>query len=136
VPIEDVAGTVKDLIDAGKVLHFGLSEAAAGTIRRAHAVQPVTAVQSEYSMWWRDREQDTIPCWPNWDRPGALQPAGQGLPDRHDRRHDHVRRQRLPRKTPALPGRGLAANLALVDVLNAIAAKAGATQPSWRWPGC
>jgi len=61
VPIEDVAGTVKDLIDAGKVLHFGLSEAAAGTIRRAHAVQPVTAVQSEYSMWWRDREGDTIP---------------------------------------------------------------------------
>ena len=59
VPIEDVAGTVRDLIDAGKVLHFGLSEAAANTIRRAHAVQPVAAVLSEYSMWWRDREQET-----------------------------------------------------------------------------
>ena len=55
VPIEDVAGAVKDLIQAGKVKHFGLSEAGAQTIRRAHAVQPVTAVQSEYSLWWRDR---------------------------------------------------------------------------------
>src|SRR5215207_6516417 len=53
VPIEDVAGTVKELIEAGKVKHFGLSEAAAETIRRAHAVQPVAAVQSEYSLWWR-----------------------------------------------------------------------------------
>mgnify|MGYP001258198790 CR=1 FL=1 len=61
VPIEDVAGAVKDLIAAGKVLHFGLSEAAAGTIALAHRVQPVTVVQSEYSMWWRDRENDTIP---------------------------------------------------------------------------
>ena len=61
VPIEDVAGTVAELIEAGKVLNFGMSEAAAGTIRRAHAVQPVSAVQSEYSMWWRDREQDVIP---------------------------------------------------------------------------
>src|ERR1700740_2289107 len=61
VPIEDVAGAVKELIQAGKVKHFGLSEAAAKTIRRAHAVQPVTAVQSEYSLWWRDRENDLLP---------------------------------------------------------------------------
>ena len=61
VPIEDVAGTVRDLITAGKVRHFGLSEAGAGTIRRAHAVQPVTAVQSEYSMWWREPEDEIIP---------------------------------------------------------------------------
>jgi aryl-alcohol dehydrogenase-like predicted oxidoreductase len=53
VPVEDVAGAVKELIGAGKVKHFGMSEAAAGTIRRAHAVHPVTAVQSEYSLWWR-----------------------------------------------------------------------------------
>jgi aryl-alcohol dehydrogenase-like predicted oxidoreductase len=62
VPIEDVAGAVKDLISAGKVKHFGLSEAAAGTIRRAHAVQPVTAVQHEYSLWWRRPESDIIPA--------------------------------------------------------------------------
>jgi aryl-alcohol dehydrogenase-like predicted oxidoreductase len=61
VPIEDVAGAVRDLIQEGKVRHFGLSEAAAGTIRRAHAVQPVAAVQSEYSLWTRDPEADVLP---------------------------------------------------------------------------
>jgi aryl-alcohol dehydrogenase-like predicted oxidoreductase len=61
VPIEDVAGAVKDLIREGKVKHFGLSEAGAQTIRRAHAVQPVTALQSEYSLWWREPERDILP---------------------------------------------------------------------------
>ena len=61
VPIEDVAGTVKDLIKEGKVKHFGLSEAGANTIRRAHAVQPVTALQSEYSLWTRQHEKEIIP---------------------------------------------------------------------------
>jgi aryl-alcohol dehydrogenase-like predicted oxidoreductase len=61
VPIEEVAGAVKDLIAGGKVRHFGLSEAAAATIRRAHAVQPVAAVQSEYSLWWREPERDVLP---------------------------------------------------------------------------
>jgi aryl-alcohol dehydrogenase-like predicted oxidoreductase len=60
VPIEDVAGAVKDLIEAGKVKHFGMSEAAPGTIRRAHSVQPVTAVQSEYSLWWRRPEEEVL----------------------------------------------------------------------------
>ena len=62
VPIEDVAGAVKDLIREGKVTHFGLSEAGVQTIRRAHAVQPVTALQSEYSLWWREPEQDILPA--------------------------------------------------------------------------
>jgi aryl-alcohol dehydrogenase-like predicted oxidoreductase len=61
VPIEDVAGAVKDLIQAGKVKHFGMSEAGAQTIRRAHAVQPVTALQSEYSLWWRRPEEEVLP---------------------------------------------------------------------------
>lgn len=61
VPIEEVAGAVKDLIKEGKVMHFGMSEAAAQTIRRAHAVQPVTAVQSEYSLWTRDPEAEVLP---------------------------------------------------------------------------
>src|SRR5688500_5116216 len=61
VPIEDVAGTVKELINAGKVKHFGLSEAGVETIRRAHEVQPVTAVQSEYSLWWRKPEEEVLP---------------------------------------------------------------------------
>jgi aryl-alcohol dehydrogenase-like predicted oxidoreductase len=70
VPIEDVAGTVRDLIREGKVKHFGLSEASARTIRRAHAIQPVTALQSEYSLWWKRPEQEIIP---------ALQELGIGL---------------------------------------------------------
>jgi aryl-alcohol dehydrogenase-like predicted oxidoreductase len=61
VPIEEVAGTVKDLIQEGKVKHFGLSEAGVGTIRKAHAVQPVTALQSEYSLWWREPEKEVLP---------------------------------------------------------------------------
>ncbi len=70
VPIEDVAGAVKDLIQEGKVKHFGLSEAGAQTIRRAHAVQPVTALQSEYSLWWRNPEAEALP---------ALEELGIGL---------------------------------------------------------
>jgi aryl-alcohol dehydrogenase-like predicted oxidoreductase len=62
VPIEDVAGAVKDLIQQGKVKHFGLSEAGVQTIRRAHAIQPVTALQSEYSLWWREPEQEILPA--------------------------------------------------------------------------
>ncbi len=62
VPIEDVAGTVKELINEGKVKHFGLSEAGVRTIRRAHAVQPVTALQSEYSLWWREPEEEILPA--------------------------------------------------------------------------
>ena len=61
MPIEDVAGAVKDLIQEGKVKHFGLSEAGVQTIRRAHAVQPVTALQSEYSLWWREPEEEVLP---------------------------------------------------------------------------
>lgn len=66
VPIEDVAGTVRDLIAEGKVGHFGLSEASTATVRRAHAVQPVAAVQSEYSLWWREPERELLPTLRNW----------------------------------------------------------------------
>src|SRR5213080_2015619 len=80
VPIEDVAGAVKELIEEGKVKHFGLSEAGAQTIRRAHAVQPVTAIQSEYSLWWRDPEADVLPT---LEELGigfvALSPLGKGF---------------------------------------------------------
>ena len=90
MPIEEVAGTVKELIEAGKVKHFGLSEAGVRTIRRAHAVQPVTALQSEYSLWWREPEDgDPADARGARDRLRPLQPARQGLPDRQDRReHD------------------------------------------------
>ena len=113
VPIEDVAGTVKELIQEGKVKHFGLSEAGVQTIRRAHAVQPVTALQSEYSLWWREPE-DADPA----DARGArhrlrpVQPSRQGLPDREDRRDDRVRRATTSatpsRASTRTPGRRIA----------------------------
>jgi aryl-alcohol dehydrogenase-like predicted oxidoreductase len=128
VPIEDVAGTVKELIDAGKVLHFGLSEAAAGTIRRAHAVQMVAAVQSEYSMWWRDREQDTIPVLAELGI-GLVpySPLGKGFLTGTINASTTFADSDFRGQTPRFQGEALAANLALVDVLTTIAAKAGAT---------
>jgi aryl-alcohol dehydrogenase-like predicted oxidoreductase len=100
VPIEDVAGVVKDLIREGKVKHFGLSEAGVQTIRRAHAVQPVAAVQSEYSLWWRRPEADVLPTRTR-DRLRSLQPAGQGLPHGKDQREHDVRQFRLPQHHPS-----------------------------------
>ena len=107
MPIEDVAGAVKELIREGKVRHFGLSEAGVQTIRRAHAVQPVTAVQSEYSLWWRE---------PGGGRAAgargarhrlrAVQSAREGLPDREDRREHDVRQRRLPQHRAALHAGG------------------------------
>ena len=83
VPIEDVAGTVKELIREGKVKHFGLSEAGVETIRRAHAVQPVTAIQSEYSLWWREPEAEVLPtCEELGIGFVPFSPLGQGVPDR------------------------------------------------------
>jgi aryl-alcohol dehydrogenase-like predicted oxidoreductase len=128
VPIEDVAGAVKELIDVGKVLHFGLSEAAAATVGRAHAVQPVTAVQSEYSMWWRDREQDTIPVLAQLGI-GLVpySPLGKGFLTGTIDATTTFADSDFRGKTPRFQGDALAANLALVDVLNRIAAQAGAT---------
>lgn len=128
VPIEDVAGTVKELIEAGKVLHFGLSEAAAGTVRRAHAVQPVAAVQSEYSMWWRDREQDTIPVLAELGI-GLVpySPLGKGFLTGTIDATTTFADGDFRGRTPRFQGEALAANLALVDVLTTIAGKAGAT---------
>ena len=121
-PIEDVAGAVKDLIQQGKVRHFGMSEAAAKTIRRAHAVQPVTAVQSEYSLWFRDREQDVLPT---LEELGIgfvpYSPLGKGFltgkMDENTSIDSSDFRSTLPRFTPE----NRKANQALVDLLGKIA---------------
>ncbi len=128
VPIEDVAGTVKELVDAGKVLNFGLSEAAAGTVRRAHAVHPVAAVQSEYSMWWRDREQDTIPVLAELGI-GLVpySPLGKGFLTGTIDANTTFADSDFRGKTPRFQGEALNANLALVEVLNRIAEETGAT---------
>jgi len=99
VPIEDVAGAVKDLIREGKVKHFGLSEASAQTIRRAHAVQAVAALQSEYSLFWREPEETVMPTLEELGvRLRSVQPASQGLPDRQDRREHDIRQHRFPQQ--------------------------------------
>ena len=102
VPIEDVAGTVKELIEEGKVKHFGLSEAGVQTIRRAHAVQPVTALQSEYSLWWREPEEEILPTLRGArDRLRPVQPARQRIPDREDRRDTSSRAPTSVTPSPA-----------------------------------
>ncbi|MBI1190542.1 MAG: aldo/keto reductase [Tepidisphaera sp.] len=128
VPIEEVAGAVKELIQQGKVKHFGLSEAGAKTIRRAHAVQPVTALQSEYSIWWRRPEPEIIP---------TLQELGIGLVpysplgrgfltgamNAQTKLDDNDFRKNLPRFAPE----AMQANQAMVDLLAAIGTRKGAT---------
>lgn len=128
VPIEDVAGAVKELIQAGKVKHFGLSEAGAQTIRRAHSVQPVTAVQSEYSLWWRRPEEELLPT---LEELGigfvSFSPLGKGYLtgkiDENTRFDTSDFRNIVPRFTPE----NRKANLALVDLLGTIAERKQAT---------
>ena len=128
VPIEDVAGTVKDLIRAGKVKHFGLSEAGVNTIRRAHAVQPVTALQSEYSLWWREPEKELIPT---LEELGIgfvpVSPLGKGfLTGKIDEGTTFAStdfRNTVPRFSPE----ARKANKALVDLLAAIAGRKNVT---------
>src|SRR5712675_868940 len=105
VPIEDVAGTVKDLIAVGKVRHFGLSEAAADTIRRAHAVQPVAAIQSEYSLWTRDPEPEVLPLCEELGI-GFVPWSPLGMGYRQGCEYVELRCKRLPRGIPALHSRG------------------------------
>jgi aryl-alcohol dehydrogenase-like predicted oxidoreductase len=128
VPIEDVAGTVKDLIREGKVKHFGMSEPGVATVRRAHAVQPVTAVQSEYSLWWRKPEEELLPV---LEELGIgfvpFSPLGKGfLTGKIDEKTTFEKddfRNIVPRFTPE----ARKANQALVDLLGQVAQRKDAT---------
>jgi aryl-alcohol dehydrogenase-like predicted oxidoreductase len=128
VPIEDVAGTVKELMQEGKVRHFGLSEAGVKNIRRAHAVQPVTALQSEYSLWWREPEEEILPV---LEELGIgfvpFSPLGRGfLTGKIDSTTEFEGgdfRNAVPRLSPE----NRQANQALVDLVSAVAARKGAT---------
>src|SRR5437762_5870137 len=128
VPMEDVAGAVKDLIQQGKVKHFGLSEAGVQTIRRAHAVQPVTALQSEYSLWWREPEEEILPA---LEELGIgfvpFSPLGKGFLTgkiNEDTKFDKTDfRNIVPRFTPE----ARKANQALVDLLSKVAERKKAT---------
>ena len=129
VPIEDVAGTVKELIAAGKVKHFGMSEAATGTIRRAHAAQPVTAVQSEYSLWWRRPEEEVLAACEDLGIGFVpFSPLGKGFltgtvsaSTNFDPTNDI--RSTIPRFSPE----ALQHNQAVVDLLASIVQRKGAT---------
>ena len=128
VPIEDVAGAIKDLVAAGKVKHFGLSEAGVGTIRRAHAVHPVTAVQSEYSLFWRGPEAELLPA---LEELGIgfvpFSPLGAGFLtgkiDETTKFDPTDFRNHVPRFTPE----ARRANMALVDVVRTVADRKGVT---------
>jgi aryl-alcohol dehydrogenase-like predicted oxidoreductase len=128
VPIEDVAGTVKDLIQAGKVKHFGMSEAGVKTIRRAHAVQPLTTLQNEYSLWWRKPEAEVLPT---LEELGiglvAYSPLGKGFLtgkiDENAKFDSSDFRSMLPRFAPE----ALKTNQAVVDLLGRIAKQKRAT---------
>jgi len=128
VPIEDVAGAVKELIQQGKVKHFGLSEASAETIRRAHAVQPVTALQSEYSIWWRNVEEAILPtCEELGIGFVPYSPLGRGYLtgkiDENTTFDNSDIRSRNPRFTPE----AIRANRNVIDLLEKIAGHKGAT---------
>ena len=128
VPIEDVAGAVRDLIADGKVLHFGLSEAAAATIRRAHAVQPVAAVQSEYSLWWRRPEEEVIPL---LEELGIglvpFSPLGKGFLTGSIDASTTFTEGDIRGTIPRFAEEAREANQALVELVRTIGARVGAT---------
>lgn len=128
VPIEDVAGTVKQLIQEGKVRHFGLSEAGARTIRRAHAVQPVTAVQSEYSLWWREPEAEILPT---LEELGIgfvpFSPLGRGFLTGAIDERTTFDSSDIRSTVPRFTADARKANLALVSVVRRLADARGAT---------
>lgn len=128
VPIEDVAGAVRDLIQEGKVQHFGMSEAAAQTIRRAHAVQPVTALQSEYSLWWREPEKEILPT---LEELGIgfvpYSPLGRGFLTGKMSAGTTFDSQDFRSFLPRFQPDALRANQTLIDLLTVIASRKGAT---------
>lgn len=128
VPIEDVAGAVRDLIAEGKVRHFGLSEAGVQTIRRAHAVQPVAALQSEYSLWWREPEESVLPL---LEELGIgfvpFSPLGKGFLTGKIDENTQFDSSDFRNVVPRFSSEARKANLALVDPLGKIAAAHGAT---------
>jgi pyridoxine 4-dehydrogenase len=129
VPIEDVAGTVNDLIAAGKVQHFGMSEAGVTTIRRAHAVQPVTALQSEYSLWWREPEEEILPT---LEELGIgfvpFSPLGKGFLTGAINENTQFDGNDFRNIVPRFSAEARKANQRLVDVLGQIADGKGATR--------
>jgi aryl-alcohol dehydrogenase-like predicted oxidoreductase len=128
VPIEDVAGTVKELIDEGKVKHFGLSEAGVQTIRRAHAVQPVTALQSEYSLWWREPEEAILPTLEELEIGFVpFSPLGKGFLTGTIDENTEFDSSDFRNTVPRFDSEARKANIAFVELLTDIAERKNAT---------
>jgi aryl-alcohol dehydrogenase-like predicted oxidoreductase len=128
VPIEDVAGAVKDLINEGKVRHFGLSEAGTQTIRRAHAVQAVAAVQSEYSLWWRGPESEVLPTLQELGIGFVcFSPLGAGFLTGKINENTRFDKSDFRNIVPRFSPEALKANMALVDIVRDVAGRKGAT---------
>ncbi len=128
VPIEDVAGAVKELIEAGKVKHFGLSEAPAETIRRAHAIQPITAVQSEYSLWWRTPEEEVLPtCEELGIGFVPYSPLGRGYLTGKIDETTTFDSSDIRSRNPRFTSEAIKANQAVIDLLARIGAQKQAT---------
>ena len=137
VPIEDVAGTVGELVREGKVRHFGLSEAGAATIRRAHAVFPVTAVQSEYSLWTRDPEPEVLPaCAELGIGFVPFSPLGKGFLTGTVSADATFAPDEIRARVPRFEAENLAANQALVDHVRRSPTRAGRRPARWRSRGC
>ncbi|MGD8166811.1 aldo/keto reductase [Herbiconiux sp. P16] len=127
-PIEETVGALGELIDEGKVLHYGLSEAAPATIRRAHAVRPVTALQTEYSLWSRDPEADILPTLRELGIGFVpYSPLGRGFLTGTIRSLDAFDESDFRRQNPRFEGENLAANIRIVEVVDAVAAELDAT---------
>ncbi|MCU1470832.1 MAG: aldo/keto reductase [Glaciihabitans sp.] len=128
VPIEDTVGALKELIEEGKILHYGLSEAAPATIRRAHAVHPVTAVQTEYSLWTRDPEAEVLPTTRELGVGFVpYSPLGRGFLTGSIRSLDQLDETDFRRNNPRFEGENLQANIRIVEQVDAVAAEANAT---------
>jgi aryl-alcohol dehydrogenase-like predicted oxidoreductase len=131
IPVEDVAGTVKELIDSGKVQHFGMSEASAADIRRAHAVQPVTALQSEYSLWWREPESPDTGVLSTLSELGIgfvpYSPLGKGFLTGSISESTQFDKADIRNNIPRFAADAREANRAVVDLLQTIADRKGAT---------
>ena len=128
VPIEETIGAMADLVRAGKVRHLGMSEAAAATVRRAHAVHPITALQTEYSIWSRDPEDEILPTVRELGIGFvAYSPLGRGFLARRFRTLDDLDPDDYRRRSPRFQGENFAANLALVDRIEALARAKGVT---------
>lgn len=135
-PIEDTIGAVAELVAEGKVRHIGLSEAGVSTIRRAHAVHPITALQSEYSLWTRDPEAAVLPLLRELGIGFvAYSPLGHGFLTGQIRSTDHFDADDFRATNPRFTGTNFQQNLSIADEVEAIAAEVGATAAQVSWPG-